>query len=170
MKILPLLEAIEHIVTTAAIVIGGVWAYYRFIKDRVYRIRLEPSISGEIIRIDDRELLLVTLELKNAGVAKVNLKQEGSGFRVFTAAEIEYDDVNLVEWNRAGTFPVFEDHVWIESGEVIREDHLIAVPYAACSSFRLELRIVSEKQAFKSSAVAVSRSEAAPAQPNGKES
>lgn len=43
-----------NIVTSAAIVIGGVWAYFKFVRGRTFANRGELSVSASIERSADR--------------------------------------------------------------------------------------------------------------------
>jgi len=40
-------EIIGTLITALAVIVGAVWAYYRFVKGRTYRPRLEVSMGGE---------------------------------------------------------------------------------------------------------------------------
>jgi hypothetical protein len=77
------LESSEHLFTVLGIIIGGFWAYYGFIKGRVYMPRLEPKIIGEIIYIEGICCLSVGLELKNVGASKVPILKS-SGLDIFS--------------------------------------------------------------------------------------
>jgi hypothetical protein len=150
MEVKDAVEIVEKTLTSVAILAGGVWAYYNFFKGRVYRTRLEPTASGRLVSDGESTYLIATVTLKNAGLSKVDLHQEGSGLRVFACATgPAVTDARDVEWERIGTFPIFADHRWIEPGEMISEDRMIAVPGKGHVAFLLELRIVAHKLSFK---------------------
>ena len=69
------LDAADKLVKIAAIVIGGVWAYYKFVKGRFYRPRLEPSVTAETFRSADRDYVVVSTSLKNVGTSKIDIQQ-----------------------------------------------------------------------------------------------
>jgi hypothetical protein len=76
------LDGANKAVASAAFLVGGIWAYYKFIRGRVYRPRLEPTIA---VRAFQRTApyLVASISLKNVGTSKVECKQEGSALRVF---------------------------------------------------------------------------------------
>jgi hypothetical protein len=116
----------ERVVKIAAVVIGGVWAYLKFIRGRVYRPRLEPSVSGRIAHVDGHPHLVVSLSMENVGSSKVDIDQKGTGLRLFSPELTPIaTPPTQVGWMRLGTFSVFEKHGWIESGECIRDELLI---------------------------------------------
>jgi hypothetical protein len=38
-----IVDVLQKLFTIAAIVVGGIWAYFNFFKGRTYRMRLEPE-------------------------------------------------------------------------------------------------------------------------------
>jgi hypothetical protein len=44
-----LIKNIQAAVQALAIIVAGIWAYFKFIKGRVFKARLEPSIDGTVI-------------------------------------------------------------------------------------------------------------------------
>jgi hypothetical protein len=149
-----ILTIAEKSFTVLAIIVGGLWAYYNYFKGRIYRTRIEPRILGEVCVTDGITYLTVNIQLKNAGVSKVDLQARGSGFRVYAyKMREEVSKTKFVEWNRLATFPIFSDHGWIESGETIVEEHLVEIPGDDHLALMLELRAVAHKVAFKSRSV-----------------
>ncbi len=149
-----ILDDLQKVFTILAIVIGGLWAYFNFFKSRVYRVRVEPMISGKVFDKDGKTHLIVKLQLKNAGLSKVDIQHKGTGFRVFTYKEKgQNPDTQPVESERLGTFPIFEDHGWIESGETIVEEQLVSIQNGHHFAFLLELRIVAHRVSFKTKSV-----------------
>ena len=51
------LDAMDKIVRIAAVVIGGIWTYLKFIRGRIYRPRLKPSVSGRIVIVSGQPYL-----------------------------------------------------------------------------------------------------------------
>jgi hypothetical protein len=145
MDITPLLDNLEKLFTILAITAGGLWAYFNFFRGRTYRPRLEAEVGGQVIEGDSAYCLLANLQLKNIGLSRVIIKQEGSGLRLFVyEADAYFPAVHSVEWTHLATFSVFEQHQWIESGETINEQRLIALPEKEVLAFKLGLRVVSQ--------------------------
>jgi hypothetical protein len=84
--------------------------------------RLEPKIFGKVIFQDGVDYLITTIQLKNVGLYKVDIEQRGTAFRVFSCEPTtKLSETHSVEVRRLGTFEVFKNHGWIESGETIEE-------------------------------------------------
>jgi len=138
----------EHLATVAAIILGALIAYYQFLRGRVFRPRLEPTVSGRIERLDGIDYLIVTLQLKNVGTSRVVIRRESSGLNMFfdqanrlprnEAKRLNFENV---AWEEPVTLPVFENHKWIESGETIQEAKIIAISARAKVVVKLQLRI-----------------------------
>ena len=54
--------------TTVAIVVGAIWAYFKVLKGRVYTRRLEPALEGTMVMGSSHKLLVVRLAIKNVGL------------------------------------------------------------------------------------------------------
>ena len=111
------------IVTSGAIIVGGLWAYYRFGKERTYRPRLDVEMVGEWLTVDTRPLLLARVRVTNIGASVVRLEQRGTGLRVSRIEQV--DQPGPVQWQVVKVFPLFEEHAWIEPGETISDDLLL---------------------------------------------
>ncbi|HSB12877.1 MAG TPA: hypothetical protein VLE22_00375, partial [Bryobacteraceae bacterium] len=107
------IETAEKIVTILAIIGGAGWAYFHYFRGRTYRPRLEPKVDGKVfIRVGVR-YVIATAELKNAGLSKLEIMQEGTALRVLAGQPTQ--DATDIEWARLCTLPVFETHRWIRS-------------------------------------------------------
>ncbi len=148
---------IEKIVTIAAVLVGGIWTYLRFIKGRIYCPRLRPSVEGRMAQIDGRRHLVATLTIENVGTSKVDLNHKAMGLRLLgpTMQPCAAPPVQ-VRWMQLGTFDVFEKHGWIENGEVIQDQVVIAVP-EGITAFSLEFRAAAQKSVWQSKSTVESR-------------
>src|SRR5437588_9561555 len=76
----------EHIATVAGLIIGGLFAYYKFFKGRVFVPRLETCLTVKSICKDNTGYLIASLELKNVGLSRVDIHQKGTALRVSSCA------------------------------------------------------------------------------------
>ena len=94
--------------------------------------------------VDGQPHLVVSLTMENVGSSKVDIKQEGTGLRLFSPElQPAAAPPDQITWMRLGSFSVFEKHGWIESGESIQDQLLITLPKAV-SAFKLEFRVVAK--------------------------
>ena len=144
------LDVIQKAFTIAGILIGGTWAYYKFVKGRVFGTRLEPALSGKALLAEKVTYLVVTITLKNVGLSKVDVEPKGTALRVSTHKALSGLNESLeAEWRHVATFSIFANHRWIEPGETITEDRVIAVPGDNHFAFLLEMRVVSHRLSFE---------------------
>lgn len=142
------------LVQIAAIIVGAIAAYIKWFRGRLYRTRLEVSVSGSFVETSPSQLL-ATARAKNVGLSKVLIKQEGSGLRIFSPITTKpISEVLSVEWKREGTFQIFQEHEWIESSETIESRLLIALPDGQPRTYRLELLLASGKNVWKATGIA----------------
>jgi hypothetical protein len=67
-----------------AIVGTAGWAYFKFVRGRTFRRRLELTISGEVTLSPGIVYLLTNSTAKNLGLSKFEIDHEKSGLRVMT--------------------------------------------------------------------------------------
>lgn len=59
-----------------------------------------------------------------------------------------------VKWKREGTFPVFQEHKWIESNETIEDQLLVTLPEGHPRTYRVELWLASGGFVWKGAGIA----------------
>jgi len=112
----------QSVVSICALVIGGAWTYYRFIRGRLFSPKIELSMKHLVVAVADPTHLAVFCEvcIKNLGSVQLVLGQasvkclaiEGSdglmGTRIF-----EKDDIIRYE----GVLPEQEDTYYVDPAE-----------------------------------------------------
>jgi len=157
-NVLDILDALEKVSTILAIVIGGLWAYYQFFRGRTYRPRLETQVVGQIFDDLRHYHLLVSSKLKNVGLSKVDLDRDASGVRIYSCVvPADITEIESAQWDHIATFPVFENHRWIESGETIEDEILLSIEKGTHRAFRAVLRVVGRKISWKAERIISAR-------------
>ncbi len=116
---------LQAVVTAAAIVVGAVWTYYRFIRDRTYRPRLHVAIEAVGLEVGDTAVLHLSVCVKNIGETAVSLLQAGTGLRV-TGGVISPTPYRRPQWSQERTvFRILTHHRWIEPSEEVSDEVLL---------------------------------------------
>jgi hypothetical protein len=139
---------IEAAATTVAIVVGGVWAYYRFFKDRVYRPRVQLGLDAGLVTKSNQRVLVCRLTVKNMGNTQITLQHGGTGLRIWTPAA-QATSPNawvLVVWARQVTGPILEAHDWIESDETVSDELVVRPPSDMGPGYLVEARVVLRRR------------------------
>lgn len=136
-----LLSAAESAATIVALAVGGVWAYFKFVKDRVYRPRLDVTIEAGTVLLEDKPHVACRLSVKNIGTSKVRLLQEGTGLRVSSMAGMAQNFIEP-DWEAKKVHEVFKEHEWIESSETIRHEVIFQIASESQLPLLLEARLV----------------------------
>ena len=62
-------QAVQSVATLSAIIIGGVWAYFRFYKQREHSLRPEFTVNVEFIGLQNNKWLIEVIALvENKGL------------------------------------------------------------------------------------------------------
>jgi len=132
-----------------AIIIGAVWAYFRFVKGRVYRPRLELEVKAEAVMLEDATYVTASLQIKNVGLSIVKLRKESIILRVSKGnALARQTKIRRLKWEPIKAYRVFEPHGWVESSETIRDQVMIQLPPSEQQPLLLQLRVVGSIASF----------------------
>jgi hypothetical protein len=137
-------DIVAHIGTVIGLLAAGVWAYFNFIKSRMYYPRLELAISGEIVSAPERQFVIPRVTLKNIGLSKVQLIQRGTGYRIWTIVEggVELRELQWTDGHRV--YEILQEHKWIEPGEsVFDETRIFSLP-PDCIAVKIQARLVAQ--------------------------
>jgi len=140
----------QKLFTIFAIIVGGYWAYFNFVKGRVYTPRLELKVSGEVTLVGDTTYLLVTGEANNVGLTWFRNTEEPTLSVLWCEVEDGVIAPETVEWKEfpgEPAWPLFEAHKWIEPGETIEDKRMIMIP--GRHYFSLQPRLVVRTTRFR---------------------
>jgi hypothetical protein len=135
--------AILGIVQISAIVVGAVWAYYKFAKGRLFASRAEPTVAGELIGDAENRGIIVTVALKNAGTTKLQLRSK----TVYVYA-VSAGGWPGAEWDEVAHRRVLDEHDWLEGQEMVTEQILIPLPSPSgdARAYRLQFRVFQRRK------------------------
>lgn len=137
----------QNLIASAAVIVVALWAYFRFVRFRTLRPRLEFNFECSRSNIDDSHVLVIlTVKLTNRGQTKVELR-EGKHPRCFLKYALiahEGPDVVIalltVPPNRLEHLDAaFGPHRWIEPGETIDDVKVISINKARLLAIQVEL-------------------------------
>jgi hypothetical protein len=114
-------EVASNIVTSAAVTIGGIWAYFKFIRGRTFARRAELNVSSTLKQNAKSMHLSVTVTLKNAGLSKLPLNENMKAIRLFEMARDGDNYPAAVKWERVLTLPILRQHAWLEAQEAVTD-------------------------------------------------
>jgi hypothetical protein len=150
-------DVVSKTTTTIATVMAGGWAYYRFVKGRVFTPRLTIDMSSYRLRVDKANYVFVELTVSNVGLSKIEIKS--ANLRISKLSDVANAETNLSssqEWLK--TVPALLAHSWIESGEILKEEIIIALeaPPSDCPLV-VYFRVVVKGISFTATSIAQSK-------------
>ena len=118
----------EKVSKILAIAVGGIFAYYKFFRGRIFSSRLEASFTAELLSGSGDEYLKVVATMKNLGLSRISFKSEFCCLDVFSGkAALPEKQISSVHWERLGTFRMPKPIAWIEPSEPPQQIWLIAL-------------------------------------------
>lgn len=128
-------------------IIGGIWAYFKFIKGRTVKPKLAIDMSGQWLRGGRKRWLHVRITVRNIGTSKVILRQEGTYLEVRVLDARQPSPPDYAKWKSAGKYEVLDDHHWIEPGEIVSDDLMLNLGIRP-TTFRIDARLVVQRTIF----------------------
>ena len=154
------LQAVEHAVTVAAIVMGGFWALFHFYNRRVYVERLDQEVECSLLGPKGSRHVKVALVITNPGSAHVVIDTESTGIRISKATAPRPSEdgkdgtwAKEVEWQMLGAFDAIDGHSSIESGETITEQRLFSIPANQETAFLVEFEVYTRRSNYHTQSI-----------------
>lgn len=145
-------EIINNLTVATGIIIGGVWAYYQYIKNRLFAPKIHLSYSNSIVQMSNKQIIvLLEISVKNIGAVRVtpdNCLVTVSGFAINDGNVIQneiFNDSLLPTFTRLkrriipllSILESINSDIWyIEPGELENLNKLVIIPssYEAIST------------------------------------
>jgi len=113
-------QAFASFTQSLALVAGGVWAYFKFVKGRTFQDRLTPTVSGKFVSINGSVFLIVRTLLENVGLSRIVLDHQLSSLVVFEYVPSEAEEILSVQNKWLTVLEVFGDKdKYIEPNEIV---------------------------------------------------
>jgi hypothetical protein len=126
-------------VTGLALIVGGLFAYYRFFKEETYTARLQPSVTTAVSHFESRYLIIITVTVENTGQVTVDLDEDRTYVLVDTRKAGDPD------WTEYGVQEVFFDQDAVQPGEALSDQIWIEIPDSGEAAFRADLVVAIAK-------------------------
>jgi hypothetical protein len=152
------ISALSSAITAMAVLIGGLWAYFKFVRGRTYRPRLSVTMSAQWRPIDERQMLHIRITVKNIGASVVTLRQRGgTGLGISVLSPKQPAPPTAVEWEMIRVFEILRDHEWIEAGETVSDDLLLDIDSDEPEALMFEARLAWSWSGHKKEIVVIAR-------------
>jgi hypothetical protein len=123
-----LAEIADHTVTALAILVGGLWAYLKFVRGRTFAHRAELDVSGTLFGYGGDRIVRAAVRVKNTGLSKLHLKPNGKVVYLHGIAATGWAPEGNVEWEKLTITRILGGVAWIEAHESVSDEALIPVP------------------------------------------
>jgi len=136
--------SLQNIVQVLAFIAGGWWAYFKFIKGRVFQESLVPALRGRFVSLDGVIHLVVSIQVKNVGSSKIDFDHTGSALILFEYTSTDEKEIHTVVDKRLTSFDVLNPKDrYIEPNEIIEMQRFISIPGPLKLAYRLDVEIIS---------------------------
>ena len=160
----PLLSDLHTGAQILAIIVAGIFAYYKFFRGRTFYPRLEPALEASVIEVGPLKYLKTKARVKNVGLSKVPIDKDASALLVYRAEKrLSATGVRPVDWQLNHAVDVLVYHRWVEPGETIEDNWLFATSSSEEPvAFKVELKLAGGKTDWYANAVVETPDKPAP--------
>ena len=139
-----LASIVRDVVTALALIIGGGFAYFKFVRGRTFTERLKASVDAELDSARDLILVNASAQASNIGLREFHISSQGTALRLFAHRISEpASDAREASWELIGSWRVFGEQEILEPGETLQEFKVIETSATGFSAFMLELVVYS---------------------------
>ena len=136
----------SNLLTAAALIVGGFWTYFNFFRGRVYGHRLDLTVTGQYLEAGEGRYLTIQVTAKNIGLSRFVLKDDASVLRISSSpagAYLKDRGTYRAYFVHEASFAVLKDTSWIDAGETVGDQRVLAVPEDNGGLWEVELVVVS---------------------------
>jgi hypothetical protein len=151
-----LAEIAKNATQALAVVVGGIWAYFKFFRGRTFARRAELNLKGTLYKFKDELYVRVIITLRNAGASKIPLEKDIAAVYLYGVQSKGYSPGSNLDWQEHLVLtPILESHKWIEPHETVTDEVLIPVPHPSGEddgnwlAFRLHAKVWGKKRALR---------------------
>lgn len=142
---------IDHLAGALAILVGGLWAYFKFIRGRTFARRAAVDLAPTLVTAGGTRSIKVTVTLRNTGTSKIDLDQGYCVLYLYTAQAADVEAPSNIDWGEHETVtPIFGDHDWIEAQETLAEDLLIPLRAdVATVAYKVVAKVLATREGWR---------------------
>lgn len=129
-------QIVYNFTTSSAVVIGGVWAYFKFLRGRTFSYRAELSVAASVEERVGWLYLGVTVEFRNTGLSKLPLNENMKYLQLYGMASKEVNFPGSAEWELLLTQKIFDQHQFVEAQEVVADTVVLRLRRAEATAVR----------------------------------
>jgi hypothetical protein len=120
------ISAAQNAVQATAIIVGALWAYWKFARGRIFHRRAELDVDASLLSAQTPRVVRAKVTLRNTGAADIPVR--AAVVRIFAYVPGCQDaDTGEADWRRIARTGVFQDHQWIESQETVIDEVLVQI-------------------------------------------
>ena len=154
-------DLIQKIAATAAFLLGGFWVLMNYRRNRTHVPRLQPLVTGEIVEGPAGRHLLVSIEIRNPGQSRIELREngelpKGTGLVIRALSTAVPQLLEPVRGQQIG-YEILAHRTELEPGLAWYEQKLISVPDPTMHAFQLRLGVVAHGETFTAEAVVIEK-------------
>jgi hypothetical protein len=121
-------QVVYNFATSGAVIVGGIWAYFKFLRGRTFSRRAELSVTPSINESAGLLYLSVTIKIKNTGLSKLTLNEDMKYLHLYGMQHSGITTPVVAEWQRLIIAKIFDQHRFVEAQEEVADTIALRLP------------------------------------------
>jgi hypothetical protein len=132
---------VQQLATTSAVLVGGGWAYLKYVRGRVYARRAELNVQANLYVTPGGLMAVAKITLVNKGVARLVFEPGAKVAFLYGARNSPSGPISAPEEEKLVAAEIFADHGWVEAQESIAEEAVFMLSEVDWSTLRFEAQV-----------------------------
>ncbi len=133
-------QTLQGFATAIGIVVGGLFAYFKFFRQGEHDPRLQPAVTAQTMIHDGDVYIVATVTAQNTGQVDVELNLESCTLLILTTSSA------AAGWRERSIIQVFGKHKRVQPGETLEDQAWIEITREDEIGVRLDLTVAGAKE------------------------
>ena len=152
MNLLQVSQTVANLVQAFALLVGGAWVYFKFIRGRTFARRGQLDVSATVTSFANCPVIRVQATFTNAGLSRIPLEGAAQMVDLQAAPVAGWTPGANLAWLDLMTADIFASHSSVEAQEAITDEVMCPASNLAGTSwlaYRVEVSVWSRRRSWR---------------------
>jgi hypothetical protein len=144
-----ILAMAQDVTTTAAVLVGGGWAYLKYVRGRVYADRAELNVTAGLYGASGELMAVAVVTLANKGLTRLRFQPGAKVIYLYTAPRMPSSQIVMPAEEKMVADEIFIGHDWLEAQESVSEQAVFVLPKDDWLTLRFEAQVWAARRRWR---------------------
>jgi len=139
----------QDVTTTVAVLVGGGWAYLKYVKGRVYADRAELTVTADLYGASGELMAVAVVTLANKGLTRLRFQPGAKVMYLYAARRMPASEVVVPAEDKIVVDEILTGHDWLEAQESVTEQVVFVLPKDDWLTLRFEAQVWAARRRWR---------------------